>query len=315
MQREPRLAGKVAIVTGSSRGLGLYCALAYAQEGAKVVVVGRNARETNLHMPGNVYLTAEAIKELTGSPALPIICDVTDLGSVDSMVRKVLDRCGRIDLLLNNAAYVMPEGEAITEVPLRLFEQMLQVNVLGAFSVLRAVLPAMQAQGCGNIINVSGRSRTRGSPLEATKMAIEALTIGFADELRSQGVAVNCLRPVGFIDTPGVLLNSDVGPSDLTPPDSYVEATILMAMQTVGTYTGQVKTDAEVIRDLSGHTTLRRYEAMNPPAWRDSLVAAVVGARHLERQWANQDCSFAGNETGQQDSRSGNLDQFNREAK
>jgi NAD(P)-dependent dehydrogenase (short-subunit alcohol dehydrogenase family) len=275
-QSEPRLAGKVAIVTGSSRGLGLYCALAYAQEGAKVVVVGRNTRETNLHMPGNVYLTAEAIKEFTGSQALPIICDVTDLEAVDSMVQEVLDSCGRIDLLLNNAAYVMPEGEAITEVPLRLFEQMLQVNVLGAFSVLRAVLPAMRVQRSGNIINVSGRSRARGSPLEATKMAMETLTIGFADALRSQGIAVNCLRPVGFIDTPGVLLNSDVRPSDLTPPDSYVEAAILMAMQTADTYTAQVKTDAEVIRDLTSQTVLQRYEAMNPSAWRDSLAAPLL---------------------------------------
>lgn len=275
MQREPRLAGKVAIVTGSSRGLGQYCALAYAQEGAKVVVVGRNGRETNLHMPGNINLTAEAIEELTGSPALPVICDVTDLASVDSMVRTVLDSCGRIDLLLNNAAFVMPEGEAITELPLRLFEQMFRVNVLGAFSVVRAVLPAMQAQRSGNIINVSGRSRTRGAPLEATKMAMETLTVGFADALRSHGIAVNCLRPVGFIDTPGVLLNSDVRPSDLTPHDSYVEAAILMAMQTAVTYTGQVKTDAEVIRDLGDQRTLRHYEAMNPSPWRDSLAAAL----------------------------------------
>jgi 3-oxoacyl-[acyl-carrier protein] reductase len=134
---------------------------------------------------------------------------------------------------------------------------MFQVNVLGAFSVVRAVLPAMQAQRSGNIINVSGRSRTHGSPLEATKMAMETLTVGLADALRSQGIAVNCLRPAGFIDTPGVLLNSDVRPSDLTPPDSYVEAAILMAMQTADTYTGQVKTDVEIIHDLSSQTATR----------------------------------------------------------
>src|SRR5260221_6259285 len=99
-QSEPRLAGKVAIVTGSSRGLGLYCALAYAQEGAKLVAVGRNARETNLHMPGNVYLTAEAIRQFTGCEALPIICDVTELEPVASMVQNVLDNVGPIDLLL-----------------------------------------------------------------------------------------------------------------------------------------------------------------------------------------------------------------------
>jgi citronellol/citronellal dehydrogenase len=272
-QSKPRLAGKVAIVTGASRGLGLYCALAYAREGAKVVVVGRNARETSFHLPGNVFLTVEAAEEFAGARALPVICDVTDHEAVESMVKQVLDRWGRIDVLLNNAAYVMPEGENITEVPLRLFEQMFQVNVFGAFSVMRAVLPVMRAQRGGSIINVSGRSRTPGSPLDATKMAIETLTIGLANELRPQGIAVNCLRPVGFIDTPGVLLNPDVKPSDLTPPDSYVDAAVLMAMQTADSYTGQLKTDAEAIRDLTDETTLQRYKAMNPRAWRDSLAS------------------------------------------
>src|SRR6266852_3868987 len=111
-QREPRLAGKVAIVTGSSRGLGQYCAIAYAFEGARVVVVGRNSRETNLHMPGNVYYTADMIEELTGALALPIVCDVSDPVAVEGMVAQVLDHWGRVDILLNNAAYVMPEGES-----------------------------------------------------------------------------------------------------------------------------------------------------------------------------------------------------------
>jgi citronellol/citronellal dehydrogenase len=275
-QREPRLAGKVAIVTGSSRGLGQYCAIAYAFEGAKVVVVGRNSRETNLHMPGNVYYTADMIEELTGAVALPIICDVSDPVAIEGMVAQVLDRWDRVDILLNNAAYVMPEGDSVTEIPSRLFEQMLQVNVLGAFHVIRAVVPAMKAQRSGNIINISGRSRTPGSPLEATKVAIEALTIGLAAELRPYGIAVNSVRPVGFIDTPGVLLNTEVKPKDLTPPDSYIDATLLLALQTVDTYTGQVKTDAEVIRDLTNEAALRHYKAVNPPAWRNSLAGPAT---------------------------------------
>lgn len=272
-QSEPMLAGKVAIVTGSSRGLGSYCAYAYAQQGAKVVVVGRNSRETNLHMPGNIHLTVEAIHELGNTQALPVVCDVTDVEAVERMVKQVLDRWGRIDILLNNAAYVMPEGESITEVPQRLFQQMLDVNVLGAFSVIRAVLPAMREQGSGNIINVSGRSRVRGSPLEATKAAIDTITVGLAEELRSQGIAVNSLRPVGFIDTPGVLLNNDVKPADLTSPESYIHAAILLAAQTAATYTGQVKTDAEIIRDLADDRTLQYYCTANPAAWRSSLAS------------------------------------------
>jgi citronellol/citronellal dehydrogenase len=229
-----------------------------------------------MQLPGTVYQTAEAIEALTGASALPIVCDVTKPDAIAGMVDKVLDRWGRIDILLNNAAYVMPEGERVTEIPIRLFDQMMQVNVLGAFQVIRAVVPTMRARHYGNIINVSGRSRRAGSPLEATKAAMEALTIGLAGELGPQGIAVNSLRPVGFIDTPGVLLNGDVKPRDLTPPNSYLEAAILMAMQNADTYTGQVKTDAEVIRDLTDEVTLLRFEAMNPPAWRESLTAPSV---------------------------------------
>jgi citronellol/citronellal dehydrogenase len=102
---------------------------------------------------------------------------------------------------------------------------------------------------------------------------METLTIGLANELRPSGVAVNSLRPVGFIDTPGVLLNREVKPRDLTPPDSYLDAAVLLAMQTAETYTGQVKTDAEVIRDLTDETTLMRYKAINPAAWGKGVIA------------------------------------------
>ena len=102
---------------------------------------------------------------------------------------------------------------------------------------------------------------------------METLTIGLANELRPCGIAVNSLRPAGFIDTPGVLQNSEVKPWDLTPPDSYVDAAVLLAMQTAETYAGQVKTDAEVIRDLAGETTLMHYKAINPAAWGQGVFA------------------------------------------
>lgn len=272
-QRAPRLAGKIAIVTGASRGLGAYCAMAYAAEGAKVVCVGRNDTESPMRLPGNIYMTASAIEEYTGARALPMVCDVSNAEAVEEMTAKVLERWGRIDIVLNNAAFVMPEGERPSEIAPRLFDQMLQVNVIGPLNMIRAALPAMRSQHNGNIINVSGRSRSRGSPLEATKAALEKLTVGLADELRPAGVAVNSLRPAGFIDTPGVLVNEEVKPKDLMPPNSYVEAAILLAMEFADTYTGQVKTDAEVIRELGGADALQRFGDYNPPAWRESLNA------------------------------------------
>jgi citronellol/citronellal dehydrogenase len=254
--RQSRLAGKVAVVTGASRGLGQLCALAFAAEGAHVAVVGRTATESPTRLSGSVHQTAGAVEEFTTGSALPLVCDVTDRAAVQTMVDAVLKRWGRIDVLVNNAAYVLADGETATGLPVRLFEQMLRVNVLGAFQVIGAVLPAMRARRRGNIINVSGRSRTRGSPLEATKAAMETLTIGLADELRLEGIVVNSLRPAGFIDTPGAMLNREVRPRDFVPPDTYLEAAVLLAMQTAETYTGQVRTDEEVIRDLHGEPRL-----------------------------------------------------------
>ena len=102
---------------------------------------------------------------------------------------------------------------------------------------------------------------------------METLTVGFADELRPCGIAVNSLRPAGFIDTPGVLLNSEVKPRDLTPPDSYLDAAVLLAMQTADTYAGQIKTDAEIIRDLAGEAALMHYKAINPATWGQGVFA------------------------------------------
>ena len=93
----------------------------------------------------------------------------------------------------------------------------------------------------------------------------------------ADGVAVNSLRPAGFIDTPGVLLNSEVKPGDLMPPESYIDACVYLAMETADTYTGQVKTDAEIIRDLAEEAVLAHYSTVNPPAWRASIPAPAAG--------------------------------------
>src|SRR4051812_48831002 len=113
-----RLSGKIAIVTGASRGLGLLCAVAYALEGATVIVTGRSQRESALHMPGNVFLTAETIREF-GGEAVAIPCDVSDRASVEHLAVQVLGRFGRVDILMNNAAF--EPDETPSTMPVRLF--------------------------------------------------------------------------------------------------------------------------------------------------------------------------------------------------
>jgi len=274
-----RLAGKVAIITGASRGLGQYCAIGYAKEGATVVVAARTETETDPRLPGTIYQTAEMVKE-AGGEAFPVVCNVGDNNSVLDMTKKVLDRYGQIDILMTNAAVQPPGG--IATIQLRHWELEFRVNVHGAFYCIRAALPSMIERKSGNIINISSIGALGGSHYGATKRAVEAMTIGLANEMRENGIAVNCMKPVRGIDTPGVRYpraQGQVGGADFrplgarTPPDSYVEAAILLAMQTPDRFTGQVFHDAQLIERLADEETKRRFVEMNPPEWVAAMKA------------------------------------------
>jgi citronellol/citronellal dehydrogenase len=291
-----RLAGKVAIITGASRGLGQYCALGYAREGAKVVVAARTEVEGDPRLPGTIHDTVRMCEE-AGGEGLAVVCNVGDEASVEAMARTVLDHWGRIDILMTNAA-VQPAGFISTIKP-KSWELEFNINVHGPFRCIRAVLPAMQAQTSGNIINISSVAARGGSHYGATKRAIEAMTIGLARELKDQGIAVNAMKPVGAIETPGLLFGRPQGagasapapgqdptarsaPRAYTPgtrpglpsPDSYVEAAILLAMQTPDTFTGQVYHDAQLIELLASDADKARFRAENPPNWVEAMTAS-----------------------------------------
>jgi NAD(P)-dependent dehydrogenase (short-subunit alcohol dehydrogenase family) len=262
-----RLEGKVAVITGASRGLGQFCAVAYAKEGAKVAVAARTEEVRDERLPGTIYETARLVEE-AGGQALPVVCNVADIDSIDAMTRKVLDEYGQIDVLMTNAA-IMPPGQISTMQP-RHWELEFRVNVHGAFHCIRSVLPSMQERRGGNIINVSSRAALGGSHYGASKRAIEAMTIGLAAELRDLGIAVNCLRPVSWIPTAGSLFAGGTGGrrvEDGTPPDSYIEAAVLLAMQTPDSCTGGVYSDAQALKVLADAATFERFKAMNPPEW------------------------------------------------
>ena len=265
-----RLSGRVAIITGASRGLGEYCAVGYAAEGAKVAVAARTIEEKDARLPGTIHSTCERI-EAAGGEALPVVCNVADSASVDAMVETVLSRWGRVDLLMNNAA-IQPPGNNSDVLP-KHWELMFRVNVHGAFHCVRAVLPSMIEQGSGNIINISSAATRGGTPYGGSKRALEAMTEGLASEHAANGITANALKPVGAIETPGYLFaqvprgESLSDGRNLPPPDSYVEAAVLLALQTPNSFTGRAHDDAEIIGLLGDDETRARFRELNPESW------------------------------------------------
>lgn len=258
-----RLAGKVAIITGASRGLGQYCAVAYGREGATVAVAARTEQVSDPLLPGTIYETAKLVDE-AGGEGFPVVCNVADPASVQEMAEKVLAKYGRIDILMTNAAVQPPGG--ISTIQPKHWELEFKVNVHGPFYCTRAVLPAMLEQGSGNIINISSVAARadNGSHYGATKRAVESMTIGLANELHDKGIAVNCLKPDGGLDTPGIRYPRaragapPAGTREFPSPASYIESAVLLAMQTPETCTGGVFYDSEALDRFADAETKAR---------------------------------------------------------
>jgi 3-oxoacyl-[acyl-carrier protein] reductase len=196
MARMGRLDGRVALITGASRGFGRAIALAFGAEGADVVV--------NYRASAAAATEVSAALEKLGRRALPLEADVGVEADVRRLVDSALERCGRIDILVNNAG-IMDRG-TFAEAPVDRWSRMFATNVTGTMLCTRAALPAMIARRYGRIINVSSQLARAGvgtggfAAYAATKGAIEALTRALAHEVGEHGITVNAIAP-GGIDT------------------------------------------------------------------------------------------------------------------
>ncbi len=189
------IQGRVAIVTGAASGIGRSIAQALAREGARVAILDRNLK-------GGERTAAEIRRE--GGEAMPLFCDVTRSAMVATTVASVLERFGRIDILVNDAGVAGPmlRVDAIDE---RDWDTVLDVNLKGTFLLTRRVLPEMSERGFGRIINIASAHGLVGAPLSAAYVASKHAVIGFtktvALEWGTRGITANAVCP-GYVDTP-----------------------------------------------------------------------------------------------------------------
>ncbi len=219
------LTGKVALVTGASRGIGREIALALAREGADCALAATSAEAA--------APTAKEISALSRR-ALALGCDVARPEELDRMIERTLRELARIDVLVNNAAVV--HRAPLVELTDADIERVLAVNLLGPMYLCRRVVPGMLARGEGRVINVSSISGTLACPralaYAASKWGLDGFTRSLAEEVKGRGVFVAAVLP-GSVDTAmleGSGFSPAMGPADVAGVVRYLCAEAPMAM-------------------------------------------------------------------------------------
>ena len=191
-----RLKDKVAVVTGSTSGIGIGIARLYAAEGAKVVICGRRKEK------GEVVV--EQIRSAGGEATYHFL-DLTDFATIEKLIDDTAESYGKIDILVNNAANVgLPDGR-VDELTLEMWDAIFNSDLRGAFYAIKCVLPHMQKNGGGSIVNI-GSMASCGGDLGATayscaKAGVDMLTSSVALQYGKENIRCNCVRP-GLIVTP-----------------------------------------------------------------------------------------------------------------
>jgi citronellol/citronellal dehydrogenase len=257
-----KLEGKVAIVTGASRGIGKSIAELFAKEGAKVVCSARTVKEGEHPLEGSLETTVAEIRK-TGGETMAIACDVSSEESIEHLIKETRARYGPIDVLVNNAAltYFIP----VKDFPSRRWIRSFSVNLHAPFILSRYALEDMVPRKSGAIVNISsgaaiGPGRGPYNPdsvfrggvcYGAEKAALERFTQGLAEEVFEYNISVTCLSPSEIVVTPGTVFHHLVeGPNEGEPPELMAKATLLLATEPLEKVTGMVTYSQQVLKEF-----------------------------------------------------------------
>ena len=191
-----QLRGRVAVITGPAKGMGAAITKAFATEGARLALIGRDTQA--------IACVADAVRE-DGAEAIIVPCDLTDASQCTQAAEAAKAAYGRIDILVNVAGGSGPIGKTGVETTPEEFDDIIKLNMNGCFHTMRAVLPAMIDQQYGKIVNVGGtfgmRGRAGRMAYSASKWGLRGITKSFALEVGKYNININCVAP-GMVDGP-----------------------------------------------------------------------------------------------------------------
>ena len=233
-----KLHGKIALVTGSARGLGWEIVQAFAQEGALVVLCDLAQADVD---------AAAARLALAPEKILAVQADVTSERDVSELFRRTLEKFNRLDIVVNNAGFAWPRGGPVNlelaDTPLDVWRKVLDTNLTGTFLCSRAALKIMREQGGGAIVNISSPQGKKGKllrgPYSAAKFGVEGLTQVLALENAGHNIRANCLDPGGIVATEAIRnIPGNRGVRMLSPAIVRACAVFLASDESIGV-TGQ----------------------------------------------------------------------------
>jgi citronellol/citronellal dehydrogenase len=256
------LDGKVAVVTGASRGIGAEIARRFGREGAAVAVAARTTDTGTSPLPGTIGETVEQIRT-AGGTAAAIRADLSKPEDRERLIAEASRQLGPPDILVSNAAVTY--FTRVEDFTARRFQLMFDVQVEGPFHLAQLVIPGMREKGRGWILNISSAAArhpampptgwaTRGGTVYGMcKAALERFSTGLAAELYADDIAVNALSPTKVVPTPGTLfhhLTSEDDPNN-EPPSVMAEAALRLCSAEPKALTGRIAYSQELLAELA----------------------------------------------------------------
>jgi len=282
----PDLTGRVAIVTGASRGIGRAVALRLAEAGADVAVAARTVASKE-SMPGSIGETADAITAL-GRRALAVRTNVREEADLQALVAQTVAELGRIDIVVNNAGALW--WDTTENTPTKRFDLVMDVNARAAFILCREAVPHLRTAGGGHILVFSPAIDAGMAPGKTayciSKFGMTLLAHGLAEEVRADGIAVTALWPATLVESQATIHHGIGTPEMWRKPEVVADATLAIVSRPCDEVSGRAMLDEEALAEV-GVTDLTGYacvpgtqpvrivgDAARSPLWRQRPPAA-----------------------------------------